>query len=210
MKKILLPLLVLVLCSGTLRAQYYEASYECVYKSGLFADGTVAPAGEGTPVSATFIYEVKADARYIHVKGWLKESNTLSYGPVKIRNEVSQTELVIDLDKKLVYLQGEDEYQLADEYSFTSSCDSTGLVKQLAGKDSSILITLATDLPWFVSPGIVFNTRQNCGGIRKVFTKMYVLELSGAPKQVAGRLDYSPLFKNYDRNKSYERYRFFD
>jgi hypothetical protein len=210
MYKLLLLIAVLLFSGGFISSQtYYEATYECTLAVNAKAGRPQDSLQMGIPLQSVIEYEVKASDKYVHVTGYLKERPGFAGAAINITS--SKTEVIFDLQRSLVYYPDEKKYQLLHWYQFSKTCDSTAqtAVKYLAGKDSSMQVTVSNSIPWFVSPAVFFDPKHVCGGTKGIKTPTLSIVLVGNIRKKAGTLNYNSYFNEIDAKSLKSTYTFF-
>jgi hypothetical protein len=200
--------LIYLMSFFSVHGQSYEAKYKMVYGTGPKKEisdtlTSIEELFKSLPIKIVIIYTVTTDGNYLLLNG--KQEESLSTIGVSININLSDTEVIFDLRKGLVYFPESDKYQKIKKYKLhENSAFGTYTIENL---DSSYFVELNDSLKRFVTPGIFFSDIKF--GIQKVHTPDFTIELWGPVIRSNKKLFLESYFKKSDKEKIMEEYSFF-
>ena len=190
-------------------AQSYEAKYKMVYGTEQKKEisDTLTSMEElfkSLPIKIVIIYTVITGGNYLLLKG--KQEESLSTIGVSINMNLSDTEVIFDLHKGLVYFPESGKYQRVKKYKLSENAAINGK-NSIENFDSSYFVELDSSLKNFITPGVFFSDIKH--GIQKIHTPNFTMELFGPVIRSTKKLSLHLYFNKSDKMKIDDEYAFF-
>ena len=158
------------------------------------------------PIRVVVTYTVITDGKYLLLKGKEEGESAILGSAANVNINLSDTEIICDLTKQLVYFPGSGKFQRIKKYKLLGDSVNGGkyLIENI---DSSNFVELNTNLKNFISPAVFFS--NNKYGIQKIHTRQYTLELLGPIIKTNKKLSFQKQFENVKKIDVEEEYSFF-
>lgn len=208
--KIGVLLILIVQQFNRVQAQFYEAAYDCYVSSALDGKKSGDSIGLDLTLNTKFIYTIKANSKYLHLKGTLESLSGIPGSSIDSKS--SYTEMYVDLLNHVAYFPQEKEYQKVKLYNLSETCVSGNVLQMryLRDRDSSVQITMTAGLPWFITPAVFFDNQTKCTGVYTVKAPGMTINLKSEPVFNRGKLDLKEYFLEYKSNANIKEFSFFD
>jgi hypothetical protein len=200
---------VYIFCFALLscKAQSYEAKYKLIYEiSGGGISDTLKGGNEilsRLTIKVVIIYHVITDGKYLSVKGMEEGESTVTGTSINIQS--TDTEIICDLTRELVYFPESGKYQRIKKYKLLEAFTKDKYL--IENIDSSNFVELNSSLKNFISPGVFFSNNKH--GIQKIHTPQYTIELMDPITKTNKKLSFQKQFEKVKIIEVEEEYSFF-